>query len=169
MVTFVQATYALVTFVNISNILAVTCPILAKLFGPNFFGVISFVDQNVLGQNFSRHIILFELKFPLVLKFFWTHNFFQNIFPDQKFILALNIFSKKIFQPQIFFKTKSVLGPKISRPEILLVPKKFWNQNLFGPKFFQTHIFFIPTKNIFGTKFFFNFFSDTRCFWTQTL
>ena len=51
MVTFVQATYALVTFVHISNISAVTGPILIKLFGPNFFGVIIFVDQNVLGQN----------------------------------------------------------------------------------------------------------------------
>ena len=46
MVTFVQATYALVTFVHISNISAVTGPILIKLFGPNFFGVIIFVDQN---------------------------------------------------------------------------------------------------------------------------
>ena len=54
MVTFVLATYALVTFVHISNISAVTGPILTKLFGPNFFGVIIFVDQNVLGQNFFK-------------------------------------------------------------------------------------------------------------------
>ena len=52
--TFVQATYALVTFVHISNISAVIGPILIKLFGPNFFGVIIFVDQNVLGQNFFK-------------------------------------------------------------------------------------------------------------------
>ena len=54
MVTFVQATYALVTFVQISNISAVTGPILTKLFGPNLCGVIIFVDQNVLGQNFFQ-------------------------------------------------------------------------------------------------------------------
>ena len=41
-VTFVQATYALVTFVHISNISAVTVLILTKLFGPIFFGVIIF-------------------------------------------------------------------------------------------------------------------------------
>ena len=51
MVTFVLATYALVTFVHISNISAVTGLILTKLFGPDFFGVKIFVDQNVLGQN----------------------------------------------------------------------------------------------------------------------
>ena len=55
MVTFVQATYALVTFVQISNIYAViTGQILTKLFGPNLCGVIIFVDQNVLGQNFFQ-------------------------------------------------------------------------------------------------------------------
>ena len=52
--TFVLETYALATFVNVSNISAVTGPILTKLFGPNVFGVIIFVDQNVLGQNFFK-------------------------------------------------------------------------------------------------------------------
>ena len=52
MVEFVLATYALVTFVQISNISAVTGPILTKLCGPNLCGVIIFVDQNFLGQNF---------------------------------------------------------------------------------------------------------------------
>ena len=52
MVTFVLATYAMVIIVHISNISAVSGPILSKLFGPNFFGVMMFVDQNVLGQNF---------------------------------------------------------------------------------------------------------------------
>ena len=49
--TFVLEAYALATFVHISNISAVTGPILTKLFGPNFFGVIIFVDQNVLGPK----------------------------------------------------------------------------------------------------------------------
>ena len=52
MVTFVQATYALVTFVQISNISAVTGSILTKTFGPNFLGVKIFVNQNVLERNF---------------------------------------------------------------------------------------------------------------------
>ena len=54
MVTFVQATYALVTCVQISNISTVSGSILTKLFGPNLCGVIFFVDQNVLGQNFFK-------------------------------------------------------------------------------------------------------------------
>ena len=57
MVTFVQATYALVTFVQISNISAVTGPILTKLFGPNLCVVIIFVDQNADMQKVK--------KFPL--------------------------------------------------------------------------------------------------------
>ena len=52
MVTFVQETYALVTlFVQISNISAVTGPILTKPFGPNLSVVIIMMDQNVLGQK----------------------------------------------------------------------------------------------------------------------
>ena len=43
--TFVQATYALVTCVQISNISTVTGPILTKLFGPNFFGQNFFKKQ----------------------------------------------------------------------------------------------------------------------------
>ena len=48
MVTFVQATYALATFVHIINISPVPDPILTKLFGPNFLGL-----------------------------YFWTQNFFE--------------------------------------------------------------------------------------------
>ena len=62
MVAFVQETYALVAFVHISNISAVTGPILIKLFEPNFLGVIIFVDKNVLGQNFTWHKILLGPK-----------------------------------------------------------------------------------------------------------
>ena len=40
--------YILVTFVNISNIPAVTDPILTKLFGPNIFGALTF------GARFSK-------------------------------------------------------------------------------------------------------------------
>ena len=47
MVTIVQATYALATFVHISNISAVTGPNLTKLVGPKFFGVINFALMTV--------------------------------------------------------------------------------------------------------------------------
>ena len=70
MVTFDQATYALVTFVHISNISAVTGLILTKLFLPNLFGSI-FVDQNVLRQNFFGPENLFENIFgPKIFKAF---------------------------------------------------------------------------------------------------
>ena len=44
--TFVQATYFLATFVHISIISAVTEPILTKLFGPNLLGALILVDKN---------------------------------------------------------------------------------------------------------------------------
>ena len=46
MVTFVQATFLLGTFVHISNISDLTDPILTKLLGPNFLGASIFVGQN---------------------------------------------------------------------------------------------------------------------------
>ena len=90
MVTFVLATYALVTFVHISNISAVTGPILTKLFGPNFFGVMIFVDQNVLGQNFFKTQ---KLLGPKVFRpEIWTRkkfrtqiSFVPKIVSDQQF------------------------------------------------------------------------------------
>ena len=42
----VTAIYVQATFVHIRNISAVTAPILAKLFAPNFLEVLIFVDQN---------------------------------------------------------------------------------------------------------------------------
>ena len=68
MVTFVLATYAMVAFVYISNISAVTGPILTKLFGPNLQGVIIFVEQKVFGPSsldpdFSDPKILSDTNF----------------------------------------------------------------------------------------------------------
>ena len=141
MVTFVLATYALVTFVHISNISAVTGPILTKLFGPNFFGVIIFVDQNVLGQNFfktqnfiraqsfqTRNFIgpekNFELKFPSYPKLSQSNNFFQtqNFFEPNFF---LTFFLVKIFLETQFF------SKKFSRPKIYFGPKFLFFQNFF--------------------------------------
>ena len=132
MATFVQATYALVTFVHISNISDVTGPILTKLFGPNFLGFINFVGQNVLGPNFFRPKFFLDPKFffrtkiflgPNIFgtailldttnffnpKLFWTQNYFQHkIFSDSTFF-----FRPKIFF-EIFFRTQNLLGQKFS-------------------------------------------------------
>ena len=45
MVTFIQATYVVATFVHISNNSAVIDPNLTKLLVPNFLGALIFVDQ----------------------------------------------------------------------------------------------------------------------------
>ena len=157
MVTFVLATYALVTFVHISNISAVTGPILTKLFGPNFFGVIIFVDQNVLGQNFfktqnfiraqsfqTRNFIgpkeNFELKFLLYPKldekFFGPTIFFEKIFPTK------NLFWSEISLFQIFFQIRNFFGPKLFRSKILLVQKKFLTKIFSDQSFFRQNLFF---------------------------
>ena len=102
MVTFAQAMYALVTFVHISNFSAVTGPILTKLFGPNFYGVIIFVDQNVLGQTLSRPEILLG---PKVIG--------QEILLDPKKISNSNFFgTRNFFRPKINFQTQNCFGPK---------------------------------------------------------
>ena len=62
MVTFVQTTYALVTFVQINNISATTGPILTKLSVPNFFWVIIFVDLVLVGPKVFRPEILLDPK-----------------------------------------------------------------------------------------------------------
>ena len=73
--TFVQETYVLVTFVNISNISVVTDLILTKHFGPNFvgaltlFGLTSF-DQIIFRPNFFVTLVFF------LARFFFCQNFF---------------------------------------------------------------------------------------------
>ena len=111
--TFVKATYVLAKFVHISNISAVTDPILNKLFGPNFLGVIIFV----LGPNFFGP------------KFFQTQNLFQaqnlwsgNFIGLTKIVRAQKNFQPKFFQTQIFFTPKIFFG------------LKYFGQKKFGPK-----------------------------------
>ena len=125
MVTFVQATYALAAFVHITNISAVTGPILTKLFGTPFFGDI-FVVLNVLGPNFIRHTFFLNPKFFYGSNFFfWPKSFFKQFFPTKIFFgsnlfLDANFFSEpKFFQeffsfPNFFFinRTQSILGPE---------------------------------------------------------
>ena len=78
MVTFVQETYALVTFVQISNMSAVSGPILTTLFGPNLCGVIIFVAQNALGQNFFQTQNLLGPKVFRPEKIYWDHKKIWN-------------------------------------------------------------------------------------------
>ena len=102
-VKFFQATYALVKFVNISNCSAVSDPILTKLFGPNFLGVLIFLGQQIFYlsffepdffwpkicciQNFLDTIFL--IKNFLVSKSFWT-QILDSIFLDPKFFFYLH-------------------------------------------------------------------------------
>ena len=50
--TFVDNIYVLATFAHISNILTDTDSILTKLFGPNIFWALTFVEQFFFGPNF---------------------------------------------------------------------------------------------------------------------
>ena len=95
MMTFFKAIFVMATFVHIRNISAVTGPILTKLFGPNFFEIMIFVDQNVLGQNFFGP------------KFFLNTNFFkpQIFFPDPKVLDQKSYWFQKNFEPKFFRRT----------------------------------------------------------------
>ena len=155
--TFVHAKYALVTFIQISNISAITRSILTKLLGPNSFWVIVLVDQNDFKPNFFINIsaiarpILTKLFWP---NFFWGHNFCgPNIFRRKFFwdpkcfraknIWTINFFGRKkknfepeIFRTQIFFTLKNLLGPKFFGIQNSL------QKNFPDPKFFAPTIFF---------------------------
>ena len=184
MVTFVQATYALVTFVQISNISAVTGPILTKLFGPNLCVVIIFVDQNVLVQNFfqTQNFILMDQKKNSKSKFFkpkivfQSQNFFgpkiclKVFFSDQTLFLEQQFFSKIIsgpiinFAPQFFFRKFLQNSKKISSPNFFMAQnfqtRNFiGSKNIFNPKLLRTQFFsdqnsFSRTKFFFGPKLF---------------
>ena len=80
MVTFVLATYALVAFVHISNISAVTDLILTKLFGPIFGGLI-YEDQNFLAKPLFTQIF-FEANIFLTKNLLDLHFFEPDFFSD---------------------------------------------------------------------------------------
>ena len=127
-VTFVQAAYALMRFVQISNISAVTGPILTKLFGPNLCCVIIFVDQNVLGKNFFQ-----------TQNFIRAHSFRPENLLDPEKILNSNFFGPKIFSNlTLFFRPKIFLDPKFlkslfSDQKVFLDPQ-FFSKIISGPK-----------------------------------
>ena len=132
----------------------------------NFFGVIIFVDQNVLGQNFfktqnfiralsfqTRNFIgpekNFELKFPLYPKLSQTDNFFQT----QKFFEPN--FSKTFWNPKNFVKSKYSFDLEFFRKQIFSLDNKFFDPNIFEPKMFLEPWYFFTHKNLFLQKFFF--------------
>ena len=135
MVTFVLTTYALVTFVHISNS-TFTGPILTQFFWTKFFKTQNFIRaQSFQTRDFIGPEKNFELKFPSYPKLSQTNNFFKpqifepnfslTFFSDQnfldpQFILALNFFFFKFFLNPNFF----------SRSEIFLV-QKFLDQTFY--------------------------------------
>ena len=107
MVTIVQATFVLATFVHIRNISAVTDLILTKLFVPNFWQALIFLHTKFCGPTFFgpkifQIKIFFRSKISLDTKFCW-----RKVFLDTK------LFSTLKFLDQIFFLTKFVLDLKL--------------------------------------------------------
>ena len=115
------------TFVHISNISDVTGPILTKLFGPNFFEIMIFVDKNVLGQNFFGP------------KFFLNTNFFkpQIFFPDPKVLDQKSYWFQKNFEPKFFRRTN------FSDSKFFLLTKLYFGHKFLFEFFFRTTIFFL--------------------------
>ena len=86
MVTFIQATFVLATFVQIRNVSAVTELILTKKFGPNILRALIFLDE--------------LLVLP---KFFWNKNFFgPQHFLDPTFFGPTFFWIPNSFQSKIF-------------------------------------------------------------------
>ena len=117
-VTLVPATYVQVTS-YISNISAITAPILTKIFAPNILGGLIFVRYILLDQTF------FDPNTFLTQKCFGPNCFFH---PE--------CFGPKFFIPKIF-------GSKIFGLKINLNPNLwtefFWTQNFF------TQILYLPS------------------------
>ena len=89
------------TFVHDRNISAITDPILTKLFGPNLFGDLNFLDQHFAWPKFlDRKIFLdpkLRIKTEILMAQHWCLFFRANIFfPKKKSFLSPIFFSKKI-------------------------------------------------------------------------
>ena len=146
MVTFVLATYAMVAFVHISNISAVSGPILTKLFGHNFLGVTIFAAQNILGPKFFRNKLFWTQKFlgPKVFrpKFFFSdakhllnRKKFQIFFSDENFFFYPNFFSysfgsKIFFEPQLLWTRKILDQIFFVEAKFLRIQYLFWTWRL---------------------------------------
>ena len=107
LVTSIHATYVPVVSIHISIISIVTDPILTKLSGLNFLGVLIFVDLLFFNKT------SFDLNTFFTIYFIsWPKNFLDQIFVAPKF------FWSKIC-------TQNLFGPKFSSPRIFLDPKFF--------------------------------------------
>ena len=98
-VTFIQATYVLVTFVHISNISPVTDPNLTKRFGPQY--------QQYLSCYLLHFDQTFWTQFFCSFNFFGASVFFGPNFFWPKYFLDLNSFGPDFFglypsYPQFF-------------------------------------------------------------------
>ena len=106
--TFLQATYDLMTFVHISNISANTDRILFKFFETKFSKILLGTEQIFRPKVFFiQHF--FGIKHFFGPNIFWTPNSFRPNFcfnptfiEDQTFFLSQNIFNPKIFPPKLF-------------------------------------------------------------------
>ena len=78
MVTFVQATDVLETFVLFSNILAATDPILTKLFEPKLLGAFIFLNQ-IFSTKILFDPMFFQLNFVSTQIFFGPNVSFTYI------------------------------------------------------------------------------------------
>ena len=109
LMTFAQATFVIVTYVHIKNILPVTDPILPKLFGPNsskaailmdqnfvwpkFFWTLIFLDQNFFGPTIYWTIIFLD---PKLFSNFFGFTFFSEGY-RRYFTLCLTSFVRAVF------------------------------------------------------------------------
>ena len=80
-----RVTFVLAIFVQIGNISTATNPVFTKIFGPNFFACLNFLDQNFFRPNkFWTQNIFGPKKFSDP-KFFWIQVFTtQKFCPDPK-------------------------------------------------------------------------------------
>ena len=160
MVTFIQATYALATFVHIRNISSVTGPILTKHFGPNLWG--HFFSEQKLDPNYGVIICMDPKplqtqkkisgpKFSSDSKFFSYIKYFSKHFSDQKFIC-----SQRFVDQKLFFN-----GPKMDT--------QIFNPNFFGNifflKFFGPHFFLTFLAQIFLDQMFWTCIFLTQSLW----
>ena len=129
MVTFVKATYVLVTFVHISNISAFYWSNFDQTFWTQFF----------LDHDFCRP----KCSWAKLLR---THIFLMQIFFSSPKMLGLTVFIPEILLDPKKKSNSIFFTPNFFRPKIFPDPKYFWTQNFFK-FFFSDEIFF--TYNIF--------------------
>ena len=126
-VTFIQATYTLAPFVHISNISAVTAPILT-IFCHMSRG---HVDPIFLEAQMILHTLFFW-SIGFLTKNFWHKFFWTQNFSGHKTFSGHNFFWPQIFWPQNFFRLN------------IIVDQIYWanifSQFLLDPHFFGTKI-----------------------------